>query len=206
MCRSCADAKFVKQFEVEDLGQGHVVFHTVRDCVMPFVVPSYVLLRNSTLLQKGRNFLNTGRNSAVPDVVFDIDATIFVLIGVFQDPLSHPLNSSMHSLYHTLPPHISHIPYTHRTSSLPFLFSSYILSRLRPHWPPPRRQRNPPPNQTQPSQRRNRPQKLKPLRIQHKQIYRAREHGHAGGEESHCECVLRRDDGGECEDGGVDEL
>lgn len=81
-----------------------------------------------------------------------------------------------------------------------------LLSRPRPHRPPPRRKRNPPPNQAQSSQRRDWPQELEPLRIQHEQIYAPGEHGHSGREERHGERVLRTGDRGEGQDCGVDEL
>lgn len=74
------------------------------------------------------------------------------------------------------------------------LLPSPHSSKLRHNRPPPHGQRNPPPNQAQAPQRRNRPQHLEPLRIQDEQVYRAGEHGHARCKETHCDCVLRRDD------------
>ena len=85
-------------------------------------------------------------------------------------------------------------------------YRSTRLIELRHNRPLRNRQRNPPPNQTKASQRRNRPQELEALGIENKQIYRAREHCYAGGEKTHGERVLWRYDGREGQDRGVYEL
>lgn len=70
----------------------------------------------------------------------------------------------------------------------------------------PKCQRNPASNQAQPSQRRDRAQHLKPLRVEHQQVDTAAEHRHAGDKERGGDLVLWRNGCREQEDAGVDEL
>jgi len=98
-------------------------------------------------LGKGRNILNIGRYTCcAPDAAFDIDATIFVLIGVFRDALQQPLNSSPHPyiihfhpiplLYHII--HIVHppsLPSFHPTSYLTLGHTGLPLAANATHPP-----------------------------------------------------------------------
>jgi hypothetical protein len=80
------------------------------------------------------------------------------VLTTYLDVHASPTRLSLHSFIFPDP---LHLPSTHLFHHLPSISSPH----LRKHRPLPNRKRNPPPNQTQPSQRRNRPQYLKPLRI-----------------------------------------
>jgi hypothetical protein len=67
-------------------------------------------------------------------------------------------------------------------------------------------QRNPAPYQAKAAQWRHRTQYLKSLRIKHKQVDAATEHGHSCNEQRGREGIFRGDGGGKKKDAGVDKL
>lgn len=81
------------------------------------------------------------------------------------------------------------------------------LLKLRHNRPLRDRQRNPASNQTQPPNRRDRTHDLpEPLRVEHKQIQAAGEHGHTRSQQPHGDGILRRRHRRKGQDRRVDEL
>lgn len=141
-------------------------------------------------------YINSTIRHVHPQFVFNYDPTNFIHDICAQRPRDPSQDRALFHQSHTKSP----------LSSIYIAF--YFLRPRRRHWhaAPPERQRRPPSDHAQAAQRGDGTEGLEARRIEHEQVDGAREHGHAGREQRHGELVLRRGDGREQDDAGVDEL